>query len=186
MEGFPRFPEIPFSGNPSPSLRISPRASESEPRPQNLGSVLDQIGTSFGPDLDQFWTRSGPVLVQIWTSFGPDLDQFWTRSGPVWDQIWTSLGPDLGQIGTRSGSKSDPTGDPKVTRNGTRNGPVSYLYGSWGISFTVKTTVIHRLFGHPATPVDPGGSKTGLKSDPKGDQKWIQKGSRSGPDLVQN
>ena len=27
-----------FSGNPSPSLRISPHASESEPRPQDLGS----------------------------------------------------------------------------------------------------------------------------------------------------
>ena len=35
---FRDFQKFHFSGNPSPSLRISPRASESEPRPQNLGS----------------------------------------------------------------------------------------------------------------------------------------------------
>ena len=35
---FRDFQKFHFPGNPSPSLRISPRASESEPRPQNLGS----------------------------------------------------------------------------------------------------------------------------------------------------
>ena len=84
---------------------------------------------------------------------------------PKGDQIWTRLGPDLDQIGTRSQV-------PKVTRNGTRNGPVSYLYSGCKISGPLKTTVIHRLFDHPPIPVHPGGSKTEFKSDPKGDQKW--------------
>ena len=35
---FRDFQKFHFSGNPSPSLRIWPHASESEPRPQNLGS----------------------------------------------------------------------------------------------------------------------------------------------------
>ena len=35
---FRDFHKFHFSGNPSPSLRIPPHASESEPRPQDLGS----------------------------------------------------------------------------------------------------------------------------------------------------
>ena len=128
---FRDFHKFHFSGNPSPSLRL-------------------------GPDLDQIWTRSGPDLDQIGTRSGPDLDQIGTRSGPDLDQIWTRLGPDWDQIGTRSGPKSDPKGVPKVTRNGTRNGPVSYLYGGGKLSGPFKNTRISLLFRPPA---DPGASR---------------------------
>ena len=104
-----------FSGNPSPSLRISPGLADLDQIGTRLVPDWDQIGTRLGPDLDQIGTRLGSDLDQLGTRSGPDWDQIGTRLGPDWDQIGSRLGPDWDQIGSRLGPDLDPKGCQKWT-----------------------------------------------------------------------